>query len=161
MTTPSFDEIPEGSAGAADSRVYGQVTLRLPAKGVGEPSAAVMKDALNASCSDCNVNVEVYWEDLGDLADPFDRTGEWRMVVAHDAECPWMASAERLWELKLSCGHTELVWTFIGDFDYEAVHVGLPTLCPECRFELNRPLDECLVERLSVRMLPKAEWPDA
>lgn len=92
---PSFDEIPEGSVGAADNRVYGQVTLKLPAKGVGEPPDEIVQTALAVECPDCRVNVEIYWYDEGDLDDPFDHRGHWGLQIAHDEKCPWLTRHEK------------------------------------------------------------------
>ncbi len=78
---PSFDEVPEGSVGPADNRVYGQVTVRGPE----DPPAEVLGEALAFRCGDCNVNVEVYRDDRG----------VWGLLIAHDDGCPWLEARER------------------------------------------------------------------
>jgi hypothetical protein len=64
-------------------------------------------------------------------------------------------AGQRLWRLELACGHTQEVWTFVGDFDYAASHFGLPEVCSEC------PVGQHLTELVSVTLLPIEEWSDS
>jgi hypothetical protein len=59
------------------------------------------------------------------------------------------AQGHRLWRETYTCGHTLLVRTFIGDFDFARAHAGLPAFCREC---------DQLVGWDSAVEIPPEEW---
>lgn len=61
---------------------------------------------------------------------------------------------ERLWREHFSCGHTQLIFTFVGDFDFFASRKSFPGFCMQCypRFPGKR------VELVSAEEVPVEEW---